>query len=845
MRVRIEKQNDRLELPDDFAQLEKIEKDGTLVYRFKYQAKIGKILGRSKSRQAIKVKIRVLKNTSIEKRVRIFDKGFDPEDIIRRLRFKSSLQRQLMRRRKKLRLKEKLSDISKRIPNSETRKISDLRKSRKERLANRRRNNRKSQRNDTKRLLKLTKRFEHKVKSVQSLKAGDKLAPILDANLNKEIVEQETQATTRLIRRESMRLLYLDKGDPGEWSGRRTRTIVPARKQHRGINSKSSFFLRKNADPRIRRKMDTLVKSYLTKTKVAHHEELIGAKFVNVMQKIEDDIARIEETIKFEPGIIDADTFVVQFDLVNSKGLLVQRERRVVKHARNVALLQRPVMPPTISVAPFGKKGRSLITLKQMDENATKIAVYKKEANASRFNLNDEFEQIEIVDATKDDPQVYVEDFVISNNPTIYRAVPIGVNGELGAEFNSFVTRNERITVPGTVENYLRRPCFLSLYNEIDGRTNTLFIDNIPNEPISLEVYRRDKGIREDWQLVSDPIYLEANADRPIEVDDDGLKLNRIYEYKVMMLFADGAKVDAGNTLLVKFTPLESNVVNMSIENLSWDQDDDIVDVTFDINKSAINKDLDSVKQALQTQGISEYDDDVKEKKENLQDLFFIRVLRTNLSSGEVEDFGIVESESFSDRDLGPIKNVSELEVGSSYKYAVIAYARAAETMIPDYSRTANSGSTDQYTLKPGKYLHPITLSEEGSIVTNSSLKRNHSSSAFTQGKVVDIQYVDVDLASFLPKIQEAKASVVNSKRTLLQWKVKGNPSLIDHFIVVLEINAMRTVVGKSHAVGGDNTFEFVDVLDNGEHGSLEYILIPVYYDYSRGAELRLDAIFI
>lgn len=844
MRIRIEKQNDRLELPDDFAQLEKIEKDGTFVYRFKYEAKIGRILGRSKSRQSIRVNIRVLKNTSIEKRVRIFDKGFKPEDIVKRLRFKMSLQRQLMRRRKKLRLKEKRSDISKRIPNSETYRISGLRKGQKERLANRRRNSQKSHRKDTKRIMSFTKRFEHKVKSIQSLKAGDKLAPILDANLNKEISEQETQATTRLIRRESMRLLYLSKGDPGEWSGRKTRTIAPARKQHRGISSKPSFFLKNNSDPLLRRKMDTLVKSYLTKTKVAHHEELIGAKFVNVMQKIEDDVVRIEEIIKFEPGIIDADTFVVQFDLVNNKGLLIQRESRVVRHAKNVALLQRPVVPPKISVAPFGKKGRSLITLKQLDDNATKIAVYKKEANASRFNLNNEFEQIEIVDATKNDPEVYVEDFVFSNNPIIYRAVPIGVNGDLGAEFNSFVVKNERIAT-GAKENYLRRPCFLSLYNEIDGRTNTLFIDNIPNEPISLEVYRRDVELKENWRLVNEPIYLETNADRPLEIDDDGLKINRIYEYKVMMLFADGAKVDAGNRLLIKFTPIESNVVNLKIENLAWNQDDDVVDVTFDINKSAINKDLDSVKQALRSQEIDEYDEDIKDKKENLQDLFFIRVLRTNLSSGEVEDFGIVEAESFSDRDLGPIKNVSELEVGNSYKYAVIAYARAAETLIPDYTRAVNSGSINQYTLKPGKYLHPITLGEAGSIVTNSSLKRNHASSAFTQGKVVDIQYVDVDLANFLPKIQEAKAAVVNSKRTLLQWRVKGDPSLIDHFIVVLEINAMRTIVGKSHAVGGDNTFEFVDILDNGEHGALEYILIPVYYDYSRGAELRLDAIFI
>ncbi len=822
MKVFIEKNSGRISLPEDFAVLEKINEDGSFLYRFKYNANIPKIFRGGRQRRAIKVNINVVKNVPMQSTVRLFDRGFNSTEIIRRLRFQNSLQRQLNRRKRKLRLKQKCSDITKRIPTSETGRI---------------------QRHTAGATLGLSRRFVNSIRSVSSLEAGNTVAPVLELNLNKDLPIQEIQATSRRIRLESLRLLFLNRQDPASWIGRRTRTIVPARKQHRGITGKGSFFTRHHNDPVLRNRIDTLIKSYLTKTNAANHEDLPGAQFINVMTISEDDIARIEETMTLEATLLTDDTFVVEFNLINQRGLLVQQITSVVKHGRNVSLLRRPVEAPFMSIASLGRKGRNFIELKQLDENATKIALYRKEIKASQFNLTDDFENIQVVDVTTADGTIFTEDITISNNPVIYRAIPVGIDGNLGAEFTSVVVQGEHIKT-GLKENFRRRPCFLTLYNEIQDRTNVLFVDNIPNEPISLEVHRRSPELKDSFQLI-DTIYLEAEPNRPVEVNDDGLTDGRIYEYKCKLLYADGAKVDAGNTLIMKYTPLESNVVNVDIQNLAYDRDEDIIDVSFDIVKTAISKELDTVKAALSLQEITEYDDDIKEKKEKLQDLFFVRVTRTNLITGEVEDFGIVEDVTFSDRKLGPVQNIAELENGTSYKYAVIIHARPTETLIPGFTRTVNSGSVDQYELTPSKFLHPITLSTHGSIVSEQSLLRNHAESAFTVGKIVEIKYVDVALGNFLPKIEKAKAEKINSTRTLLKWNVKGDLTLIDHFLVALEINSMRTIVGKSHAVGGSNSFEFVDVLDNGEHGALEYLITPVYYDYSRGAELRLKAIFI
>jgi len=850
MRVRLPKYSGRIALPKNFASLERIDEEGNYVYKFRYTSDLKKLLGPSSAGstaagsssgapRAITVHINVLKNIVFEKRVRVFDVGFKPEDVIKRLRNRFSLQKQLNRRRQSLRLKQHRSDISKVIPNDKARFLSkDFLNTGKFEGNPERGRVREQQRS-----FGMFRHIQSSVVSMEGLDVGKRVAPILELNLNKFDQNQDLNYDSEKIRLESMRLLLQNCKDPADWMGRKTRSIFPGMKQHGGILSKSSFFSRNQRDPLIKHKVDSLVRSYLNKRTVSQHVELTSQQFVSVIEKVENDIAHLEETMTLDPSLITGDSFIVEFALVDNKGVFVQKLHGVVKHARNVSLLRRPVLPPTMCIAPFGSKGRNLIELQQMDENASKIAVYRKEIRSSRFNLNDDFERIEVVDADLADGKIYLEDSFISNNPVIYRAIPVGVAGDLGAEFSSVVTKSRHIKTSAT-ENRLRRPSFLSLYNEIRETTMTLFIDNIPSEPISLEVHRRDASTKSSFSLV-ETVYLEQDSARPVQVEDVRLKPGRIYEYKCKLLFADGAKIWAGNNLIVEYTPLESNIVNVDIQNLFYDQDADTVDVTFDIVKKAIPTELDDVKAQLEAQNITEYDQDIVKQKHRLEDLFFTRVVRQNLRSGETEDFGIVRDETFSDVSLGPVKNVSELAAGGSYKYAVVVYSRPAETMIPEFTRTINSGSIDEYELNPVKFRHPVTLSEEGSLVTETSLKRNHAESAFTQGKVVDIKYVDVHLGDRLPQVQSAKVEVVNSTRTLLTWRLKGDETLVDHFIIILEINGMRTIVGKSHAVGGRNSFQFIDLLDNGEHGYLNYIIVPVYYDFSRGPERRLRPIAI
>ena len=79
----------------------------------------------------------------------------------------------------------------------------------------------------------------------------------------------------------------------------------------------------------------------------------------------------------------------------------------------------------------------------------------------------------------------------------------------------------------------------------------------------------------------------------------------------------------------------------------------------------------------------------------------------------------------------------------------------------------------------------------------------------------------------------------------LIQWSLNGNIDLVDHFIIVLNVLGIKTIVGTAHNISNSSYFEFVDLLTNNEGGSIFYHIIPVYYDYSRGPEIKTGKIVI
>ena len=305
------------------------------------------------------------------------------------------------------------------------------------------------------------------------------------------------------------------------------------------------------------------------------------------------------------------------------------------------------------------------------------------------------------------------------------------------------------------------------------------------------------------------------------------------------------SKEFGANNLIMKYEPVTANIVETVLSKPVVVQNGSDMDVQFSIASSLIPTNLDLIKSTLQRQGLFDfYQTSVGTEKEKLQNIIAYNVKRTNVTTGEVEDFGTVSETDFSDKKFGKVQGVKVLEPGYEYRYVVTTYFRSAETTLANVTRTVQVSQNVSYQLQPSKWYHPETL-QNGSLVTANTLTRNHAQSVFSFGSVGNISTVNVSLANVLPSIVQTSAQKFGKSSILVQWRIQGRVTKIDHFIVILEMLGMRTVVGKSHNISESNYFQFVDNLTDGEHGKLTYYVVPVFYDFTRGTEVATNEVFI
>jgi len=139
---------------------------------------------------------------------------------------------------------------------------------------------------------------------------------------------------------------------------------------------------------------------------------------------------------------------------------------------------------------------------------------------------------------------------------------------------------------------------------------------------------------------------------------------------------------------------------------------------------------------------------------------------------------------------------------------------------------------------------HPFTL-KNGTLVTQNTLKEQHAESDYSFGPSGEIIEYIADFSKNLPVIKEVKATNLNKTLNILNWAVDGNLEKIDHFIVSLVHLGIKSIVGSTHNISDSNSFNFYDILTEGESGEVYYTIMPVYFDYSLGQEISSNTIII
>ena len=551
----------------------------------------------------------------------------------------------------------------------------------------------------------------------------------------------------------------------------------------------------------------------------------------------------MQEYIDIPYGSIPSEEFYFIFEMKSGSGLPIQRLVKPVAHGKNVAALMTPKIPPILNAVSSDKIGKNTLEIKQIDTNALGVNLYRKIFKKNVQQVDAGYTFIGKIPLTTADGYKTVDDLVANANPIIYRAIPYGQNDKISAEFGSVVAKS--VKMPYKSGNSHRKASFATLSYEFTNSGIVVEISNIPPGPNSIVLFKQDLSTKQPVRYVDTPRALNSKGSETVVFKDTNVLKGRVYQYTYKFIYRDGQEEFGANSLTIEYTPETSNIVNTTIVNPRVVEQGNTLDVQFTLDSSFVDKGEDAVKNALTQQGLSQFFDS-SIKQENLQNLIGYGIIRTNLTTGEVEDFGIITTKEFSDTKFGTVKNVKPVTSGYEYQYSVSTFFRSPITLLENYvaNVVVESNQDRNYSYKPFEWLHPITLTE-GNAVTPRSLLRNHAKTQFSFGEVGSITKTTLSVSSVLPSVYSATAIKINSKLIKIQWKVQGVATKIDHFIVMIEVLGMRSVVGKCHNISDSNYFEFFDQLTDGEKGALTYYLIPVYYDYSRGKEIQTNKVLL
>lgn len=529
-----------------------------------------------------------------------------------------------------------------------------------------------------------------------------------------------------------------------------------------------------------------------------------------------------------------ADVFV-KFDLLDQKtNIPIDTITKILDTTKYSQLYLTPIEPPIVKQVKSEISTRVNLEIKQVDKASDVIFVYKKNLYTSSVEIDD---------------YVLVGTYKISSGKSaliqvskpvydaaIYRCIPAREN-LLGYSYTNIVVKpNKYKTVKA-----------ISLTSYISDNGITIEARKIPSDVISIQFMQRNLTIFEsDYTTIDKPKLIDntARSSDYISVVSRNVLDNHVYEFVAKVYYRDGIDDILGSEIIEYINPTPGKI-DIKINNLKISKGDN-PDVSFNVELDVVDNNIDEIKKILENQGIKGYfDNDITKQREQLKDLLAYSVHRINVDTGEKEDFGVITTSSFSDRFLRNKRAIKSLVEGKTYRYVITAVARATETTFESYEKTAIDSQTKKnYVYNPAKFQHPITL-KKGVLVTSAGLRTRYSKSTFEHGTLGSTTNVEISIDKEPVSLLQLSASSFDNEHNILAWQVKGNLNSVDHFVIMKEINGIRTILGCAHNQFVYGNCQWIHKLDKNDRGQIKYVIVPMLNDYNRGQEVFSNTLSI
>ncbi len=545
----------------------------------------------------------------------------------------------------------------------------------------------------------------------------------------------------------------------------------------------------------------------------------------------------IPRSARYREGA-DVSHFLVKFDLVDgSTGATIDSVIKPLDVARHIQLFYTPYKPPIVHVGSSEVSSRVNVEVKQVDPGATAIQVYKK----SLFRASVEIEDYVLIGTfplTSRQQSVMVQVEKPLNSTAIYRVVPVGELGNLGFEYTNIVVKPNRY-------NPIKAIALSARSTEAGVEVE---IRQFPTHVVAIQIQARNlTKFEKQYVNIGTPILLDdaTRAADYVSFIDDTVSEGRVYEYVAKIVYGSGNSELSGNAI-VEFVKQTPGKVDLRITDVEVINDINEPNVTFTMKSIILDENIDVVLALLKRHDIKEYfDNDILREREFLKELVAHNVQRVELDTGKREDFGVVVSDSFDDKELRRNNSVSPLKYGRKYRYEVITLLRTPETMFEKFVKEKVDDVTKKsYKFSPSKFLHPITL-RTGTIVTAAGLRSRYTKDPMQHGAIGSTETIEISFDDQPARINNPSAARFNRLLNIITWKLEGSVDQIDHFLITKDVHGVRTLIGKAHSEFEFGNCQYLHPVTSSDEGELKYIITPVFNDYRTGIQAVTNSVIV
>lgn len=568
---------------------------------------------------------------------------------------------------------------------------------------------------------------------------------------------------------------------------------------------------------------------------------------VPIVRQRGTNFVTVTKRMIFESGILsDKGEFIIEFKLMGSNGLPLETVSKKVEHGQNVKTIQTPTVAPKVSSTTLMSK--NILEIKQMDPNATSVKIYRKHIKKT---LKIEESNYEFVDRVFINPGELAnyEDLIGNASDIIYRIIPYGSQNQPSTTYTNIVVPKYYFNINTSRDNKM---VHAGVIGQIVSKGIRIDVVGIPPGVAAIKVVVRDKTLFErQWRTIKYEITNQEYAYADdftktysfIDVSSN-LKRHHIYEYCCVLIYPNGNEVLVNTCETMEYIPFTFGIVETVISDskvVSTEKGD--IDITFSINSTINSTQKTILKKLLEKQNFfQQFSAEVEDEKEELDKLLAHSVRRVDLLNGESSYFPVLIEDNFSDFSLRKAANISPLKAGRTYRYIVTALLRDPTTVFDNNLQTFTNLSNIAVSFSPKKFKHPI-VSQFGSTVNNTSIKRNHSKNEFEFGNVANYVAVDLSLEQTKPRIFNPYVKKFNSNINIIKWNLEGAKELIDHFLIVSNRFGSEEIIGKTHNFYNSNVIEYIDKNFSSKSGSVKYKIVPIFKDYSQGPSIMTEEV--